>query len=248
MIITTILIAAVADQRWGWSRLRIAIIATPLIIIDLAFVIANLFKIPAGGWIPLMIGGVGFTIFTTWNTGRRLLTDQVAKKALTVDRFLEGLAKNPPMRHPGTGVYLYRTPDRVPPALLANIRHNDSLHETVVFLSVVIDNRAHVNLAERDRVKHYDMGFHTLEMHYGFTDETDLAADLRQLVIAGLTFDPNQTTYFLGRERISVTDRPGMMEWRERLFAFMFRNAGDPATYFDLPPDRSLDIGSHVDI
>ncbi len=248
MIITTILIAAVADQRWGWSRLRIALITTPLIIIDLAFVIANLFKIPAGGWIPLVIGGVGFTIFTTWNTGRRLLTDRVAKEALSVDRFVEGLAKNPPLRHPGTGVYLHRTPGRVPPALLTNLRHNHSLHETVVFLSVVTDNRAHVNLAERDHVTHYDLGFHTLEMRYGFTDETDLAQDLRNLMAGGLTFDPNQTTFFLGRERISVTDRPGMVEWRERLFAFLFRNAGDPASYFSLPPDRSVDIGTHIDI
>ena len=248
MIITTILIAAVADQRWGWSRVRISLITAPLIVIDLAFVVANLFKIPAGGWIPLGIGAVGFTIFTTWNTGRRLLTDQVAREALTVDRFLQGLAKNPPMRHRGTGVYLYRTPGRVPPALLANIRHNDSLHQTVVLLSVITDNRAHVNPAERDRVTHHTMGFNSLEMHYGFTDETDLAADLQQLVVSGLSFDPDDTTFFLGRERISVTERPGMMQWRERLFAFLFRNAGDPAKYFDLPTDRTLDIGSHIDI
>ena len=248
MIITTVLIAAVAKQRWNWSTPKIVAVTAPLFALDTAFVVANLFKVPAGGWIPLAIGIVGFTIFTTWGTGRRLLTAHVRREGLTIDNFVKGLAKNPPMRHPGTGVYLHRTPGQVPPALLANIRHNDSLHETVVFVSVTTDDRAHVNPAERDRLVHHAMGFHSLEMRYGFIDPTDLAHDLANLMVEGLTFDPEHTTYFLGRERVSVTDRPGMVPWRERLFVFMFRNAGDPATYFDLPPDRTVDIGTHVDI
>ncbi len=248
MIITTVLLAAVARQRWGWSTIRIVAITTPLFILDAAFVIANLFKVPSGGWIPLMIGLLGFTIFATWGTGRKLLTARVARAGLTIERFLADLSKNPPMRHPGTGVYLHRTPGQIPPALLSNIRHNSSLHETVVFVSVTTDDRAHVNRAERDHLTHHGMGFHSLEMRYGFTDPTDLAGDLANLLVEGLTFDPEHTTYFLGRERISVTDRPGMAPWREHLFAFMFRNAGDPAAYFDLPPNRSVDIGTHVDI
>ncbi|HEY5664210.1 MAG TPA: potassium transporter Kup [Ilumatobacter sp.] len=248
MIITTVLIAAVADQRWGWSRVRIAVVTAPLFAIDLAFVVANLFKIPAGGWIPLLIGAVGFVLLTTWSTGRRLLTAQVLKQALTIDRFVDGLTKHPPMRHSGTGVYLHRTPGRVPPALLANVRHNYSLHDSVVILSVIIDNRAHVNPAERARVTHHRLGFHSLQMHYGFTDETNLAADLQNLATSGLSFRPDQTTYFLGRERVTVTERPGMSKWREHLFVFLFRNAGDPATYFDLPPSRSVDIGTHVEL
>ena len=248
MIITTVLIAAIAKQKWGWSTIKIIVVTTPLFALDLAFVVANLFKVPSGGWIPLVIGIVGFTIFTTWGTGRRLLTARVALAGLTIDRFLVDLAKNPPMRHPGTGVYLHRTPGQIPPALLANLRHNDSLHETVVFVSVTTDERAHVNRAERDRLTHHGMGFHSLEMRYGFTDETNLAEDLRSLMADGLTFDPQQTTYFLGRERVTATERPGMAMWRERLFLFLFRNAGDPATYFDLPRDRSVDIGTHVDI
>ncbi len=248
MIITTVLIAAVAKQRWHWSTIRIVLVTTPLFVLDLAFVIANLFKVPSGGWIPLAIGLVGFTLFTTWGTGRKLLTAHVARAGLTIDRFVADLGKNAPTRHAGTGVYLHRTPGQIPPSLLANIRYNDSLHETVVFVSVTTDERAHVNPAERDRITHHGMGFHSLEMRYGFTDPTNLADDLGNLLLDGLTFDPEHTTYFLGRERISVTDRPGMAPWREHLFVFLFRNAGDPAVYFDLPPNRSLDIGTHVDI
>ena len=248
MAITTILIASIARNRWGWTRTRIAVVLTPLLVIDLAFAGANLFKIPAGGWFPLLVGAAGFTIFTTWWTGRRLLNQRVQREGLTVEDFVANLSRNPPHRHAGTGVYLHRRPGMVPPALLTNLRHNDSLHDTVVFLSVVVADRPHVLPAEREHVTHHDLGFHQVEMHYGFIDASHLADDLEDLLIEDISFDPTQTTYFLGRERIEVTSRPGMALWREHLYAYLSRNAGDPTAHFGLPPDRSVDIGAHVDI
>ncbi len=248
MVITTVLIAAVVIQRWHWSPTRTAAILAPLLVVDLAFAAANVFKIPSGGWFPLVIGIAGFTIFTTWWKGRWLLGQRIERRALTVDSFVSGLSAHPPHRHPGTGVYLHRQPGVVPPALLANLRHNDSLHETIVFVSVIVADRPHVHPAERDRLRPIGLGFFELELHYGFTDRTDLARDLQELLFEEISFDPEHTTYFLGRERLRATSRPGMAPWRERLFIFMSRNAGDPSVHFGLPPERSIDIGTHVDL
>ena len=248
MVITTLLVASIARYRWAWSPTKTIAVLTPLLLVDVSFAGANLFKIPAGGWFPLLIGLIGFTIFTTWQAGRRLVARRIERTALTIDDFVAGLANNPPARHPGTGVYLHRQPGLVPPALLANLRHNDSLHDTIVFVSVTTQDRPHVNPAERDHVTHHDLGFHELDMHYGFTDPTPLATDLENLLIDGISFQPDHTTFFLGRERIEATDREGMARWREHLFAYLHRNASDPTAHFGLPPERSLDIGTHIDI
>jgi KUP system potassium uptake protein len=248
MVITTGLIASIAVNRWGWSSLRTGAVLSPLFAVDVAFVVANLFKIPAGGWFPLVIGIAGFIIFTTWWTGRQLVSRRVERKWLTIDDFVESLSHDPPSRHPGTGVYLHRSPGLVPPALLANLRYNDSLHETVVLASAVTVDRPHVHPVEREHVTHHGLGFHEVQLSYGFMDPPTLAHDLESLLIEDISFDPVQTTYFLGRERISVTDRPGMALWREHLYAFLTRNAGDPSLHFGLPPERSVDIGTHIDI
>ncbi|MEL7210575.1 MAG: KUP/HAK/KT family potassium transporter, partial [Actinomycetota bacterium] len=205
-------------------------------------------KIPSGGWFPLTVGAGGFVLFTTWRTGRRLVAQHIERRSLTIPTFVANLRKDPPLRHPGTGVYLHREPGLVPPALLANLRHNDSLHDTIVILSVTTDDRAKVNRARRDHHTDHGHGFHQLELRYGFTDQPDLAHDLQELLIDGISFDPDHTTYFLGRERIEATDQPGMALWRERLFTFLHRNASDPSVHFGLPPDRSVDIGTHIDL
>lgn len=248
MVITTVLIASVALHRWHWTPVVVAAVVTPLLVVDVAFTGANLFKVPAGGWFPLAVGLVGFTVFTTWQTGRSLVGRRIERQSLTVGAFVDSLANDPPPRHPGTGVYLHRLPGRIPASLLANLRHNASLHETVVLLSVVTSDRPHVVAARRDQLRRHRLGFFELELHYGYTDRVDLARDLADLVLECLTFDPDHTTYFLGRERIEVTDRPGMAQWREHLFALLQRNAGDPTRHFGLPTERSVDIGTHVDI
>ncbi|MFV0523877.1 MAG: potassium transporter Kup [Acidimicrobiales bacterium] len=248
MVITTILVARVAQDLWGWSPLKVAVITIPLLVVDLAFAIANLFKIPHGGWFPLVIGVLGFIGFTTWRTGRHLVSERISRKSLSVEELATNLSANPPPRHPGTGVYLYRTPGQVPPVLLTNMRYNESLHTDIVVLSVVSSEEAHVPTAARHQITHHPAGFHELQMRYGFAERPDLGRDLPLLTKVDVSFDLEQTTFFFGRENISVTDRPGMAEWRERLFAFMHRNAADPASYFGIPTERSVDIGTHVDI
>jgi KUP system potassium uptake protein len=248
MLITTVLIAVIAHQRWEWPRWRIVAVMGPLALVDTAFVTANLFKIPAGGWVPLLVGAAGFTLFTTWKNGRRLVADRIQRRGLTVEGFLSSLEQNPPHRHPGTGVYLGRTPGRIPSGLLTNLRHNDSLHETIVLLSVTTDDHAHVPRAQRARTSAHQLGFHELEMRYGFAEQPNLYEDLQGLVIDGLDFDSARTTFFLGRERVRATDRPGMALWRERLFTILNTNAADPSVHFGLPYDRCVDIGAHVDI
>lgn len=248
MVVTTVLIAWVARTSWGWSKLRLVVVMVPLLAIDVGFASANLFKIPAGGWVPLVVGLAGFAIFTTWRTGRRLVAARLERRGLVAADFVAGLRNDPPARHEGTGVYLHRLPGVVPAALLANLRYNRSLHETVVFVTMTTEDRPNVLPVERDNLTRLGDGFFQLEMHYGFADQQRLADDLSQLFIDDLSFDPEHTTYFLGRERIEIGERPGMALWRDRLFAFMSRNASDPSVHFALPKGRSVDIGVHIEI
>jgi KUP system potassium uptake protein len=248
MVITTLLVAGVARHLWRWSRTRTIAVLLPLLVVDLAFVAANIPKIPAGGWFPLVIGVVGFTIFTTWWRGRYLIGRQMAGSALSLETFVANLTRRPPHRHPGTGVYLHRTRGVVPPALLVNLRHNESLHESVVLVSAVTVDRPHVHSANRARVTHLGLGFHQVELYYGFTDQTSIATDLENLLIDGISFDPAFTSYFFGRERIEATARPGMRLWRDHLFVLLSRNASDPSRHFGIPPDRSVDIGVYIDL
>jgi KUP system potassium uptake protein len=248
MVITTVLVGFIAVRSWRWSRARTSLILAPLLVIDLAFAVANVFKIPSGGWFPLVIGLCGFAIFTTWWKGRRLVRNRIERQGLSIDDFVASLAASPPPRHPGTGVYMHRETGLVSPALLTNLRVNESLHDTIVFVSVTVVERPHTHPAERPHVRHHGLGFHEVDMHYGFTDQTTLATDLQNLSLSDINFDPKTTTYFLGRERISATNNPGMARWRQRLFALLARNAGDPAVQFGLPVNRSVDIGTHVSL
>ncbi len=248
MVITTILIASVAHDRWGWSKARTAVVVVPLLAVDVAFAAANIFKIPAGGWVPLVVGLAGFTLFTTWRTGRSLVRERLERTGLSIQTFVDGLLQHPPNRHPGTGVYMHRTAGLVPPTLLTNLRYNDALHDVVVFLSVIVDDVPHVIPARRDRLRSFGSGFHELEMHYGFNDVPDLWTDLGGLMLDGVRFDPNDTVFFLGRERIEAIEQSGMQRWRDQLFALLVRNASDPSAHFGLPPDRCVDIGTHIGI
>ncbi|MDH4279686.1 MAG: potassium transporter Kup [Acidimicrobiia bacterium] len=248
MVITTMLVFVVARHRWKWGLVRSIAVFAPLLAVDLAFAVANGAKIPSGGWVPLALGLIGFLIFTTWRTGRSLVGQRIERRAVSVADFVGGLADDPPIRHPGTGVYLHREAGVIPPALLANLRHNAALHESVVLLSLITDRQARVPKARRARLTQHDLGFAEVELHYGFFDLPDVSKDLNELLIEGLTFDVDHTSYFLGRERIEVTAEPGMAMWREHIFAFLHRNAGDPSSHFGLPAGHSVDIGTHVDL
>ncbi len=248
MVITTVLVGVYAHRAWDWTMAKIIAVLVPLGIIDVAFAGANIFKIPAGGWVPLLIGASGFIGFTTWRTGRQLVGDKLSQGAKSTEQLIREFTANPPHRHPGIGVYLHRVPGRVPPILKTNLRLNASLHETIIFVAVITDDRAIVPSDQRATVLSRRLAIHEVELRYGFMEQPHVVDDLRATKIEGVDFDPETATFLLGRERVEIAERPGMAIWRDRLFGFMTRNASDPSVHFGLPPERTVDIGTHVAI
>lgn len=246
MLITTILFVVMARLRWGWSWPKALAITFPFFVVDSAFLGANLFKIPQGGWFPLVIGLGVFTLMATWRTGRLALRDEALPRRLPLHRYIKSLKANPPPRVPGTAVYLHRRPGVVPPSLLANVHTFQVLHEEMVIVCVVISDDAHVPPARRDKIRHQDLGFHEIELLYGFADRIDVPADLQSIVDSRLNFSHDQTTYFLGRETLEPGRRHWILGLRDRFFIVLHRNARNPADAFQLPADRTLGVETHL--
>ena len=254
MVVTTMLFYVVAKNRFGWSGPKAIVLCGVFLIIDAAFLGANLFKIPYGGWFPLVVGAVIVAALTTWRSGRRLTSERLRKDALPLPTFIDGVATatgspvSTTTRSPGTAIYLYSSPGFVPPALQANLRSSNSLHACVVVTSVVTDMVPHVLPARRIEHAEFEQGFHQVTLHYGFLDEPDIPKALTDHSSGKFPFDPDTVTYVLGRESFTVTDRPGMAQWRERLFRTMSRNATPAANYFRLPIRQTIDIGVQVEL
>ncbi|HKZ20783.1 MAG TPA: potassium transporter Kup [Acidimicrobiia bacterium] len=247
MLITSILISVYARERWEWGWGRVVTIIGLFALIDLAFLSSNLLKIPEGGWFALVAAGSLFFLMTTWVKGRRLVALKSGLGRQPLDKFIASLAKSPIQRTKGTAVYFFPVPGVVPPAFIANLRHNDAVHESVVFLSVVVSKKPRVPAARRDSVRHLGSRFFQVILEYGFMEEPEIPSALNQL-IAEVAFDPLQTTYFLGKERVVSKEGVGLWGLRERLFYFLHRNARSAAEYFRLPFDRVVDIGVVVEI
>ena len=248
MVVTTILFYVVARERFAWSRLKAGIPIAVFLVIDLAFFGANLFKIPDGGWFPLVIGAIIFTAMTTWKHGRELVTKRLRSGEVDLDKFLQHLDPGDPERVPGTAVYMYSAANKVPPALLANIRHNQSMHERVVLVTVKLAEVPHVQPARRVELEPLDRGFIRVVITYGYQDFINVPMALESTVGKKIAIDPSRVTYVVGRERVKATDRPGMALWREKLFGLMLRNTMDAARYFHLPPDRTIEVGQSIEI
>ena len=248
MLITTILFHFVATERWGWSHRRAGALTAGFLIVDLAFWGANLLKIPHGGWFPLVIGAVIFTLLTTWKAGRVLLAQRMKADATDRASFLENLLAHPPHRVRGTAVFLYGSTTGTPPALLHNLKHNGVLHERVVFLSIRTDEVPQVPASERATVTDLGHGLWQVVLRYGFMEDANVPEALAALGHPELVLRPLQTTFFLGRETVIATKNPGMAIWREQLFAVMAQNARSAASYFRLPPNRVVEMGSQVEL
>jgi KUP system potassium uptake protein len=248
MAITTILFYFVARERWGWSRLH-AMGATGIALaIDIAFWGANILKIPHGGWVPLVIGAVIFTLLATWKQGRQILSDRLREISLPRADFLQSIAGHPPHRVPGTSVFMFGDSRGTPPALLHNLKHNKVLHETVVFLAVITNEVPYVPDERRAVAEALGNGFWHVRLNYGFMEDVDVPAALRAIGHPELPFKPLETTYFLGRETLIPSKRRGMAIWRERLFSVMSRNARPATRYFRLPPNRVVELGAQVEL
>jgi KUP system potassium uptake protein len=250
MVITTFLFYAVARRIWNWPFAAAAGVTAVFLVVDVAFWVANLVKIPNGGWFPLAAAGVVFVTMTTWHKGRAIVSGRLAEGEAKVGEFIASLQDDPPPRVPGTGVFLTFNPGGIPRALQQNLKHNQVLHERVVLLTVQTEDVPHVPYRERATVVERTMGFYNVLLHYGFMDRVDVPASLALLRDGdGLRVDPESTTYFLGRQRLVPTRQvPGMRLWREKLFAFLTRNARDAASFFNLPPDRVVEIGARVEL
>ena len=246
MVITTLLLFRVERERWKWPLWASALFTTVFLAIDLAFFGANVVKIPAGGWFPLVVGAVIFTLMSTWKTGRRILAERLTAGTLPVELFLEDIAARPPHRVPGTAVFMYGNPNGTPPALLHSLKHYKVLHERTVFLSVSTEEVPHLEEAERLEVTELGHGFYRIAIRYGFMEEPDVPAALERVKVPGLDLSPGRTSYFLGRETLIPSRERGMMVWREKLFALMSRNARPATAFFGLPPNRVVELGAQI--
>jgi KUP system potassium uptake protein len=250
MAITTVLLVVVLRERFAWTALAAGTLGGGFLVVDLGFLSANLLKVPAGGWFPLLVGAALFVLMTTWRTGRRLVAERIRGGHFPLADFAANLqtTAHPPARVPGTAVFLYSTPAMTPPALIANLRHNEVLHDQTVVVSVVTDERPRVPPARRSEVVDHGNGLSHVVLHYGFLEEPDVPAGLRQGKARSLGIDPTRATYFLGAESLLVTARAGMAIWRERLFTMLSRNATSAANYFGLPAERTITIGSRIEL
>lgn len=248
MAIDTILAVVVVHSLWGWGRYKAILVAAAFLAIDLSFFSANALKIPQGGWFPLVIGVVIFTLLSTWKRGRQLMFERMHAGAIALEPFLAGIAAHPPTRVEGTAVFLTAHLDGVPHAMLHNLIHNKVLHERVMLLTVITEDVPHV--PDIDHVEVFSLGnnFYRIIMRYGFKDEPDIPATLQDCKQFGLEFNMMETSFFLSRETLIPTVAPGMALWREKLFVSMSRNAGSATAYFKIPTNRVVELGTQIEL
>ncbi len=248
MTITTVLFAIVARRKWEWSVPLVGAVATALFLVDSAFLGANLIKIAEGGWFPLVIAAVVFTLMSTWTRGRALLHAAYDAHAVSVTSFIASIAGNPPPRAHGASVFMHAAAEDVPPALLQSLKHNGMLHETVVLLTVITERVPYIHARERIDVASLGNGFWRVAGRYGFMEHPNVPALLRLAEPHGLALTPTETTYYLSRETVVPSRKPGMASWREHLFGFMHRNATPISAFFGLRPNRVVELGTQLEI
>jgi KUP system potassium uptake protein len=248
MVITTLLLFVVAREQWGWSLPRVVVVTGFFLSIDLAFWSANIIKVPHGGWFPLVVGALLFALMVTWKRGRLILRERLQDVVLPADLFLHDVRNNSATRVPGTAVFMYSDAAATPPALLHNLKHNKVLHERVVFLVVETESAPHIAATERAAIEDLGAGFYRVTLHYGFMEEPNVPRALGELRDRGLEFKPLETTYFLGRETLLASTKPGMARWRGRLFTVMHRNARTATSFFCLPPNRVVELGAQIEL
>jgi KUP system potassium uptake protein len=248
MTITMLLAIVVARYVWKWSVLAVTLVCAPLLVIDLAFLGANLSKFLHGGYIPVVLACIIQFLAMTWIRGRQLLAQGIRERTVSLADFLEEIEAHPPVRVSGTAVFMTGSKDGAPLPLVNNLKHNKVMHERVIFITFTTKEVPHVPLVDRIAIEEIKHGLWRVVVKIGFMDDANVQAILRQCCALGLWVNLSDTTFFLGREIILASRKRGMALWREKLFAFMGRNAQSPAAFFNIPPSQVIEVGMQVEI
>jgi KUP system potassium uptake protein len=248
MVITTVLATEVAHRIWGWRWPGVAATFLPLGLVDLALFSSNALKIRSGGWFPLAIGMIVFTVMSTWREGRQLVFAQLSTRSVPLPTFLATTAEAAEARASGTAVYLTNRTDDVPVPLLNNFKHNKVLHSTVLLVRIVTENIPRVARENRVHARQLGRGFWQIEIHFGFAQTPNVPRELGRADIPGVNLDPGEMSFFVGRFNVKSTARPGMARWRERLYTGLARIATHPNEFFRIPADQVIELGAEVEI
>jgi len=248
MSLTTLLAVVYMVGNAGWNRLGAVLIFGFFLVVDLAFFFANLMKIEEGGWFPLAIATIVFTLMVTWLRGRETLLAERWREALPLETFLQTVKPDRPVRVPGTAVFLVPNDRIVPTALLHNLKHNHVLHERVVLMKVETKDIPHVADEQRLELAHLHHNFHTVTVNYGFMDEPNIPRALAQLRLMQFRFNLLETSFFVGREKVVASKDVGLWRWRKRLFIFMHRTMLSATEYFRVPTNRVVELGGQIEI
>ena len=247
MFIDTCLLTVVLFVLWKWKPWVAIPVLAVFFLVDIAYFAANLIKVPDGGWFPLLIGFLAFTLLTTWARGRQLMIKRMNEAAMPASIFIKSAAASA-TRVPGTAVFMTTSADGVPHALLHNLKHNKVLHERVILLTVKIEDVPYVEEEKTFHLEELGQGFYRLIVRYGFMQETSVPSALARVDNCGPQIRMMETSFFLARQTLIASPRPGMWLWREKLFAWMLRNAESAMEFFNLPPNRVVELGSQVEI
>jgi KUP system potassium uptake protein len=249
MIVTTFLAAIVMRVVWRWNSLLVALVIGSFLVVDLAFLTANLLKIMEGGWFPLLLGAVCFMFLMTWFQGRQILRQKAINNGIELKSFIDSLMRHPPHRVEGTAVFLTAHVDYLPVSFLHNLKHNHVLHERVFFLKVSIWDVPYVKDDERITLRDLGNGIYVVRAVYGFNETPDMGQIIELIEKSSdLKFDLMNTSFFLSRDTIVSTEIPGMAIWREKLFCWMYQNAGRQSDFFKIPANRLVELGAKVEI
>jgi len=248
MLITTMMLAVLVFQVWRWNKLLAGATIGLFTLVDGAFFISNVTKIPDGGWFPLLVAAVSFTVLTTWAKGRQLMRERLSESALPLAVFIKSAASSV-HRVRGTSVFLSTSAETVPAALLHNLKHNQVLHARVLILNVKVEEVPHVRAEKRLEAHDAGQGFYRVILHYGYMEEVDIPRDLARVDTCGEPFNMMSTSFFLGRQKLIASKRrAGMALWRERLFAWMLKSSESAMEFFKLPTNRVVELGSQLQI
>jgi KUP system potassium uptake protein len=250
MVIECLLAMVVARLIWKWPLAMVAMVMGLFLLVDSIFLASNAAKFFSGGWFPLLIGSTVFILLMTWKRGRTLMFRRLSEQGIPLKPFLESLDAHPPQKVTGTAIFMTSNADQVPHALLHNLKHNKVLHEKTVFLTIVPHDVPFVPAEDRVQFERLVNGFYKLEAWYGFKEQPNIDEILAACRMRyGFSFDVMDTSFFLSRETVIPTsDTPGMALWRDHLFAWMSRNATRATDFFNIPANRVVELGTHIEI